>query len=126
MVVGHSDKNAWLDGIFGGLCGHVCMRLVKGSMGVYFKVKVKGWFYYYYYYFFFIYEGNCGFSFKFCGLSISFMVKGEPFSKFSEFSSKMNLFKFGPRPLMRRGLLVLKCFFFFFFFKRRSLDSFLW
>ena len=52
MVVGHSDKNAWLDGIFGGLCGHVCTRLVKGLMGVYFKVKVKGWFYYYYYYFF--------------------------------------------------------------------------
>lgn len=46
MVVGHSDKNAWLDGIFGGLCGHVCMRLVKGLMGVYFKVK--GWFYYYF------------------------------------------------------------------------------
>nr|POE53959.1 ubiquitin-conjugating enzyme e2 2 [Quercus suber] len=37
MVVGHNDKNAWLDGIFGGLCGHVGMRLVKGLMGVYFK-----------------------------------------------------------------------------------------
>lgn len=71
----------------------------------------------------FIYEEHCGFSFKFCVFSISFMVKGEPFSKFSEFSSKMNLFKFGPPPLMRRGLLVLKCFFNINI--KKSLDSFL-